>query len=316
MVHYFYGDDTYAARQAIGEVARKQHATLRWLDREDLEVQSLDGWLGGGTGSLFGAQLFVVRDASQFPVALQEDIVACVERGLHGEYVVWDRGQADSRSLIFRQLKRSACKFIQPSVAHAVRWVMSEVQRRGGTVQDGAARVLVERVGCDKWRLGCELDKLLLTSETITEQIVIQAVPPAAEAEIFSTLEALVRGEAKWAVSSIETLLAEYSEFYVLVMLMYQFRTLLIVRAGLEAGKRVHDIVREGKLKQFAVEKNLPYAKRFSRPALVAALTKILATEFAIKQGKVDARTGLMMLVLGLAGQQHSTEDRSLQMTN
>jgi DNA polymerase III delta subunit len=126
-------------------------------------------------------------------------------------------------------------------------------------------------------------------------------VPPAPEAEIFSTLQALVGGRRRQALKSIEVLLREgHSEFYILAMLLYQFRTLLIVRAGLDSGQRVHDIVREGKLKQFAVEKNLPYARRFSRSFLMAILTKVLATEFAIKQGKVDPTTGLMMLVLGL----------------
>lgn len=304
MVHYFYGEDTYAARQALGEAAEQRGVTIYWLDRDDLEAQSLSERLGHGTRSLFGTQLYVVRDASHFSQALQEDIVTCVHQGLPGGCIVWDRGQPDTRSLIFRRLKSAGRRFAHSSVSQTVAWVVAEAKRQGGSVERSAAAVLVELVGCDKWRLGSELEKLLLSADIITKSLVEEAVPPHAEAELFSTLEALVRGDAGQALRSIEILLAEgYSEFYILVMLMYQFRTLLIIRAGLETGRRVHDIVREGKLKQFTVEKNVIHARRFSRQFLVNALTRILATEFSIKQGKVDARTGVLMLILSLVQQ-------------
>ena len=86
-------------------------------------------------------------------------------------------------------------------------------------------------------------------------------------------------------------------------MLAYQFRTLLAVKDGILAKQREFEIVRAAKLHPYVVQKSMPVARRWERNALLAALTRILATDFAIKQGKVEARTGLLLLVLGLVNQ-------------
>ncbi|HBE90451.1 MAG TPA: hypothetical protein DDW41_04555 [Candidatus Andersenbacteria bacterium] len=56
----------------------------------------------------------------------------------------------------------------------------------------------------------------------------------------------------------------------------------------------------EVKIKSYSVQKNWEVAKR--RPAVVwrDALTRVLVTDWAIKQGRMDARTGVLMLVAGL----------------
>jgi len=89
------------------------------------------------------------------------------------------------------------------------------------------------------------------------------------------------------------------SEFYIMSMLAYQFRVLLIIRAGLDAGLNQQVIAREGKLHPFVVQKNSQVAGQASLDFWRDALTKIMATDVAIKQGRIDARTGLLMLVNG-----------------
>lgn len=301
MVSYFYGDDTYAARQVIGDLAVREGASIRFVDQRDLGEQSLDALLGGGTGSLFAAPLFVIRDASHFPRGVQEDLTTVLARGPQAECVVWDRGVPDRRSLVFRRLKKVSREFASPPPSSLVRFLQTEAIARGGTLHSAAGALLVERVGSDKWQLISELEKLLLLSDEVTESMVADAVLPPVEAEIFSTLDALVRGDESGVVRSVMTLLEQgHSEFYLLAMLAYQFRTLLIIRTGLDSGRAIPDLVREGRLKRFVVEKSLPYARRFSRAWLVGVLTRVLACEFAIKRGTVDARTGLLMLVLNV----------------
>lgn len=308
MIYYFYGENTYAARQAIDELAKEQQARVRLLDREDFEDKAPADWLRQGVVGLFGSEVVVVRGVGDLPKGLQKDVWEAVREGeggpaspTGGHCVLWDRGKPDRRSVIFKGLKTAAREFALPEPREAIVWLAEEAKQRDGEIENEAARLLVDRVGVDGWRLISELEKLLLGGKKVTASMVEQTVPPIMMAEIFSMLEALTAGDKKQAVKSVEVLLAGGdNEFYILSMLAYQFRTLLKVRVGIDRGKGQIDVARDGGMKLYSVQKNWQHARRFSQDYLRTALTKILATDFAIKRGKVDQRTALLMLVLGL----------------
>jgi DNA polymerase III delta subunit len=324
MVHYFYGQDTYAARGAISALADENGARLHWLEAPDLAERGAAGLVASGSMGLFGRELFVARDVSGWSKGLQDDLLASLARaGRSIDCVVWDRGVTDRRSALYRQLARPAAKpgerastagpdglrlagqareFSLPSPTEAAQWIADEAVRRGGKIDRSAARLLVDLAGVDRWQLTAELDKLLLSDEAITVAAVRREVPPSGSAEIFSTLDALSRGRRQQAVSSVMTLLQNgESEFYILSMLAYQFRTLHAIRRGLEQGHGQGEIARAAGLAPYAVQKNYPHAQRFSLAVLREALARILATDFAIRRGVVDQRTAVLLLVLSLA---------------
>jgi len=299
VIHYFYGEDTFEARRAIDELASEEGAKLRWLDREDLESKSLVEWLGQGVG-LFGKELPVVRDGNRLPTHLQEQIWQSVEQSV-ASGVVWDRGKVDKRSAWYKKLRGEGKEFTQPSFGEVKEWLVLEGEQRGGEVEESAAQMLVGRLGVDRWRLTSELERLLLTAKVVTKEMVEESVPEKASAEIFMMLDALTEGDKKLAMQQVEDLLeGGESEFYVLSMLAYQFRTLLAIRLAIDHGVAQREIAREGGLKPFTVNKNYGQARNFSAAYLREALTRILATDFAIRQGSVDQRTALLMLVLSL----------------
>jgi DNA polymerase III delta subunit len=302
MVHYFYGRDTYRAREAIGELAEKQRARIRWVDRQDLETTSPGEMLSRGGAGLFGAELAVVRGVEELPTGLQKDLLAAVAAaGKSVSCVVWDRGKPDKRSAVYRGLRKQATEFGELSRPEIMSWLVARAQHHGGTIDQPAAQMMIDRLGYDRWRLSSELDRLLLINETISEDAVNQSVAETATAQIFAMLDALARGQRERVIDDVNSLLAAgESEFYILAMLAYQFRTLLVVRRGIDCGQSQAEIAKEAKIKPYSVQKSYTPAQRFSESFLRDALTRILATDFAIRQGRMDQRTGLLMLVLSL----------------
>ena len=301
MLYYFCGEDTYGARQAIGGLAGGQKAKIRWLDSGDFDERTPAEWFSQGSGGLFGNELFVVRGVGELPAGLQKDLVEVLERGKTVQCVLWERGAPDKRSAVYRRLKDSAKEFAPLRLLEAEAWLIKEAKERGGEIDREAAKELAERAGVDRWRLTSELERLLLMSSRVSKQLVIANVSMRATAQIFFMLDALVAGNKRRVIHDVRALLAEgNNEFYLLSMLAYQFRTLLIIRMGIDKGYGHGEIARESKLKPYSVQKNYVQAKRFSQEYLRGALARILATDFAIKRGKVEARTGLLMLVLGL----------------
>ncbi len=303
MIHYFYGEDTYAARQVIGELGREDGATLRWADGADFADTPAAAVVAQSGAGLFGRQILVVRDVSALPIGVQQDLAAALAAaGAAGSCVLWDRPSAARAALIKLPDGVERRQFARLGPDELVQWLQAQAQQRGGEIAASAAREMVERLGYDRWRLKSELDKLLLGARRIDVSVVKTRVPEGAAVGIFPVLEALAGGDGRRAVQGLsDRLAAGDSEFYLLSMLAYQFRTMYYVRRGIAAGSSAADIARSSGIADFAVRKNFPYARRFSLRALREALTRILAVDFAVRSGRVEARTGLVMLVLGLA---------------
>ncbi|MAF80407.1 DNA polymerase III subunit delta [bacterium] len=301
MAQYFFGDDTYGARQAIGAAVLERKATIQHIYSTDVTDETL-GELFDRGDSLFGVQIAVLHNPSALPKALQEKLVDLLKGASQDSMILWDQAGPDKRSKFWQQVKPTAREFTSPPAPELVAWLIDEAQERNGAIDQQAAQELVARVGTDRWRLSTQLDQLLLRGGITLSRV--QAEVSAQEAaEIFPTLDALVAGDTARAVHNVELLLATgENEFYILSMLAYQFRTLLIIRTGLDEGLTAADIARRGKLHPYVVQKNTAVVQGLTRTALLTALTRIAGSDFAIKQGKADARTALMMLVLALAG--------------
>lgn len=294
--HYFYGEDTYQARQAIGVLAQNKHASIRWVDKEELQQQAAADVVGQ-QGGLFGAILPVIRDPSRLAKATQEALLAYLNDHADLELVLWDRESVKRPNVFVKAAK--AQQFSYEGEATTVTWVSQEVTKQGGTITPAAAKMLVERAGQNRWQLKNIIERLLLTNSTITPDQITAELEVSNEAEIFATLQAILNRQKDVALQSITTLLeAGNSELYILSMLAWQFKTLTMVKRGSVLGLTPAATAARFGLKPFVVTKSLPRVQGVTYEYLLDRLTKILATDVAIKQGKVEARTGLMMLIL------------------
>lgn len=308
MVKYFFGEDTYAARQAIEALGREKNATIRWLTKDELLQRPLSEWIGQRQ-SLFGTELVVLKDAATLPKAVQDGIVELLKDADTLELVIWDRGTPDKRTVLFKRCKPYAQECLYASEPAITQQLIAEAKKEGRALEPSAATTLIERVGKDGWRLRAELAKLVLRSNHITQEEVIVAVDAdAAEANIFNLLEALSGIDRATPLRHLEELLQQgHSELYIISMLAYQFRTLLRIQRAHASGLSASAVARELKLHPFVVEKSMRHLTRFSGAQLLDILTRVLATDFAIKQGKIDPRTGLLMLVWGITDQAAAT---------
>ncbi len=292
MIKYFFGEDTHAARMAVNSLAGD--VPIRWLDRSDLDKKPLVAWLDDCAGGLFGKEFPVLRDVSGMPKSIQELVVDVIHKRVESEFVIWDSEKPDKRSVLFKALKSSATEYPVLDISQLVSWIEQEAVSRGGSFERGSANLMVERIGSDKWQLLSELERLLLMGDAITVSVVQEHIAFFDVSEnVFEMLDALTCGDMTRAIGAVENhLQSGANEQYLLSMLGYQFRTLLAIRSDVAGIAGVHP---------FVAQKQASSARRFSADFLASALTRVMATDVAIKRGDVDSRTGLMMLVIGLS---------------
>ena len=300
MVRFFYGTDTYASREEIGRLAEKLNASIRWLDRSSLEEKSFSDWVAQSSG-LFGRELYVVRDPGNLLKDLQEQLAEA--DSIKCEAVLWQRGKVDKRVRLWQAYRKQAKEFSDMEPVVLARWLVEKAGEAGkGSLDPAAAQLMVQWLGADKWRLLSELERLQLMEPKVTAGMVEREVVRPAVADVFVVMDALTSGDKKGAINGVEALLAQgFNEFYVLSMLQRNFRILSAVQGGKKRGLSDQDIARLAKLHPYVVQKTAVAARRITDERAVEGLTRVAATDFAIKQGRSDAKTAVMMLTMGLA---------------
>jgi DNA polymerase III delta subunit len=299
VIRYFYGEDTYASEEAVRDLARELQADIQWLDREELQTQPLATRLHEGGRTLFGARLLVVRDVARLPVSFHADIIQTLERWPAGQWgVFWDRGVPDKRSRWWLAMRRFAQECAPLSERELVAWIRSEGERRGLALELTVARRLAAS-SVDRWRLIAEIEKMSLGGQA--------EIAASQEADIFAVVRQVAEGKSAQALTGVEQLLAQgASEFYIFSLLSYQFRLLHAIKWGQERGWSRERVAQYFGVAPFAAERHWNAAAQFQRPALLGHLLKIAAAEAAIKTGILEARTSLLMLIVGMGSRHRS----------
>ena len=185
-------------------------------------------------------------------------------------------------------------------------WVKRTVEDKGGSITPPAIHAITEMVGNDLWTLDRELEKLSLyaTGREITEPDVRSLVPYAQEANIFAAVDAIMDGRPGEALRLLTQLMYDGREpLYIIAMIERQLRLIALARDLSERGVVQPELGRRmGANSDFVVRKTLGQARRMTLPQISVKYQRVLESDLAIKQGRLDPEVSLELLVADLAG--------------
>ncbi|TDI91707.1 MAG: DNA polymerase III subunit delta [Chloroflexi bacterium] len=180
-------------------------------------------------------------------------------------------------------------------------WVRDRFASHGGS----AARDAVARIGwlagSDMRLLDQEIKKLSLYAgdREVTRADVDLMVPEARETSIFAAVDAVLERRPAVAMKLLYSLLSGGASVqYILSMLARQVRLLILTielrQQGVpqeELGKRI------GLTNRFALDKTMRQSALFSTGRLANIHRRLLAADLAIKQGEMDERLAVEILI-------------------
>lgn len=179
-------------------------------------------------------------------------------------------------------------------------WVQKEIEQEGGEIELPALKILVDYVRSDLWRMHQEIKKLVAfkKGEKISPKDVRLLVRPQIDTDIFKTLEAVAQGNQKKALNLIHQHLEKGdSPLYILSMINFQVRNLLIIGELQKRGNSLREVIKKSNLHPYVVKKNYSVARKFDLEKLKKIYQKIFQTDIDIKTGKVKPPQGLDLLV-------------------
>jgi len=126
-------------------------------------------------------------------------------------------------------------------------------------------------------------------------------VKPKIEADIFKTIDALAQRNKKQALYLIRKHLEKGDPpLYILSMINFQFRNLLVVKDLIERQKPYYAILKITKLHPFVVRKSYEQAGKFTLPELKKIYQKIFQADLSIKTGRMEPETALDLFLTEL----------------
>ena len=332
MIYFFYGPDDFRLKEKLGSVIREyktRHQSgldLAIFDFEESDFEKFRIFFEsysmfsekklGVVKNLFAASLDkrekfldflkkngLAKDKESF-LAVAENLKPTEEKKRTTKYVFPDEISKD----IFSFLTAKPALAEEFEVLQGIKlenWIKKRVEKEGAKINDRAIKKLVEFAGADLWRLKSEIEKLVSfrSGELILEKDVDELVDSRVETDIFKTVDALASRQRAIAFRLLRRHLARgESELYLLSMLAYQFRNLLVVKDQTERGEPFYALQKKLKMHPFVLKKTFDQSKNFSFGALKKIYGRLEDIDHAIKTGRLEGQTALDLLVAEIAG--------------
>ena len=193
-----------------------------------------------------------------------------------------------------------------PTGAALNQWIKNRAGEKGSSITPPAIQAMAEMVGGDLWTIDRELEKLSLYAfgREITDADVRDMVPHAQEANVFAAVDAMVDGQPGQALRLLMQLMQDGHEpLYIIAMIERQLRLLALAKdltdnhgvTQPELGKRM------GTNSDFVVRKTLGQARRMTLRDITRKYQRVLESDLAIKQGRLEPAVSLQLLAADLA---------------
>jgi len=328
MIIFLYGPDTYRSRQKLNEIIenyKKAHQSglnLRYFEGEDLNFEEIQNEIQQ-TSIIAGKKMLILKNVFS-DIDFKEKFLKNSKNFINypSEAKGGDEGKPegvnfiDSKDLIlFYEEKEipktdSLLKFLKKSGKsqefkllegqNLKNWIKKEIERYGEKADPEAVGKLAEFVGNDTWRLSNEIQKLasFKNGKDIQAKDVDLLVKPEIDNNIFRTIDAIAVKNKKKALELLHKHLEKGDPpLYLLNMINFQFRNLLMIKELIEKNQPYYSILRKTQLKPFVMGKSYQQAQRFSLPELKKIYQKIFKADINIKTGRIDPETVLDLLI-------------------
>ncbi|MFH1509153.1 MAG: DNA polymerase III subunit delta [bacterium] len=308
MIYFLFGEDTYRSGQKVKTFKDKflkasQNGELNFshLKDADLNLAKVKSEIST-MPFLNKTRLVLLENAlSKGKKEFKDSLAEVLEENKVPEstvLLIWEKEIPDKRIKLFKFLNKSktAEEFDLLTGLALTNYVKELVAQKEAKINSEALGKLIQFVGSDLNRIDIELEKLALYKDGLEISVadVEKLVAPTFQENIFAFTDALGRKNKQEALTFLHTeMKTGKHELYMMTMIQYQLRNLLIVKDLQERGVNEYQIAREAKLHPFVVKKSLEQTRNFSSEELKQMMEKLYTADEDIKNGK---QSGLLAL--------------------
>jgi len=312
MIIFLYGQDTYRMREKMKEIierykkVHKSGLNLRYFDCQKESGEEIFSNFRDEIcqTSMFREKKLVVITNPFSDADFKEKFLKEFKNFKNSDDIIlfYEEGKVNKNDSLFKFLKKNAkCQEFKLLEGQRLRnWIKKEFEKSKAKIEQNALEMLIEYVGNDLWRMSNEIKKLasFKKDKKIEKEDVELMIRSKIETDIFKTIDAIAQKNKKLALKLLHKHLEKGdSPLYLLAMINFQFRNLLIVKDFIEKQKTYNTILRKSGLHPFVVKKSYFQSQKFTLPELKKIYQKIFQVDLNIKTGKTEPEMALDMLI-------------------
>lgn len=315
MIIFLYGPDSYRSRQKLDEIIeenQKTHQSGLNLKVIDCSVSDFPEFKQAlETISMFEDKKLIILKGALSSLKFEKSLLEYQKELLEEKkdnIVFYEDKEPDRRKGLFKFLLKNSKpqEFSLLEGGHLREWVKKEFEGYGAVPDPRAVETLILYCGNDSWRLHNEIKKIIVrkgrdSGAKIIEDDIKSFVKSDADVSIFTAIEAISAKNKKTAFRFIHSLLEKGEQpLYLLSMINYQFRNLVLVKDLLERKTQYPLIAKIAGLHPFVVKKSWEACRLFSLAELEKIYRKIFQVDLDVKTGKIDPEVALDLLLVSI----------------
>ena len=311
MIIFLYGDDDFRSKRKLEQIisryksVHKTGLNLKFFDFEEKAKEDTFENIRNQfrMRSMFKEKkLFVLKNAFSDNL-FKKKFLENKEDFLSSEDVIafYEKRDFPKKGSFFSFLeKKTLAQKFKPLEGKSLKdWVAKELEGYSIEISPEAKSLLIEYTGNNLWRLHNEIEKLACykKGEIVEKKDIELMVSPEIQANIFKTIDFLALKDKEKALSLMHTHLEKGdSPLYLLSMINFQFRNLLVIKEKIASGKSTRGLGWH----PFVVRKSAQLSKNFTLEELKKIYQKIFEADLDIKSGKVEPEAALDLLISGI----------------
>jgi len=308
MTIFLYGPDTYRSRQKLNEIienykkVRKSGLNLRFFDGEELDFEDFRD--EAQSSSMFAEKKLIILKNIFSNQGFKEKFLKDCKKFVNSQDIIlfYEESEVLESDKLLKFLKKSGdSQEFKPLDGVSLKsWIKKEIEKCGTKANPETISKLTEFVGNDTWRLSNEIQKLasFRGGKDIQAKDIELLVRPEIDNNIFKTIDAIALKNKKKALELLHKHLRKGDNpQYLLSMINFQFRNLLMIKELIEKNQPYYSILRKTQLNPFVVKKSYQQAQGFGLSELKKIYRKIFQADLNIKTGKMKAETALDLFI-------------------
>ncbi len=305
MITFLFGKESFNSRKQLEKtISELQKATpklyIQCFDAQENSFQDFRDQFQ--TKSIFKEKkLFVLKNVFKNKDFQESFLKSKIDFSKSSDIIFYERDMVKKIGPFFSFLKKNSNyqEFSSFKKWETKKWLEQEMKKYKLTAEPKAIQLLFELTNNNLWHLENEIKKLATyflqsSKKTILEKDVKALVCTSFNENIFEFIDSIAsKNKEKAFILLKQYLLNGVQAPYLLSMIAYQFRNILIMKERLLKDGVVGNL----KWHPFVISKTKLLCKKFSMQDLKKIYPEILKTDINIKTGEMTPETGLNILI-------------------
>jgi len=309
MIYLFHGNDSYTSWANIIDKLKRTHQSYEVVYGDDIkDVNEIFKPVENLT--LFNADSEKIPVVKRFSLTksktLLKNLESILKKGYKRDIYFWEDESLGKHSQLFLFIQKYGVIFTTkaPSALSMAKFITEFFGNNNLKINQEITEKLLLKLPPDKFAITNELEKIALSARSRSETSVkLEDLDVVAftdnQDDIWDLADAISKKDKNKSLIILNKLFRKGQDYqFILAVLVNQLELLLIIKMGISED----DVVRKLKIKikSYFFDKNVFFASHFSLIQLKTLFNKLAGLDFNVKQGRIDAKLALNLLIATL----------------